>query len=97
MTGNVGGEITADEVMLNPEYLRKLREEEARKSALWRLPTKEEMDEMFKDKDIFSRLMTFFSTQKKGFSARPTFSMKEVIDRQGRRRMIPFFGIQGTF
>lgn len=83
--------------MLNPEYLRRLREEEAHKSALGRPPTKEEMDEMFKDRDIFDRLMTFWEKPKTGFSARPTFSMKEVIDRQGRRRMIPFFGIQGTF
>ena len=83
--------------MLNPEYLRRLREEEARKSALVRPPTKEEMDEMFKDRDIFDRLTTFWEKPKAGFRARPTFSMKEVIDRHGRRRMVPFFGIQGTF
>lgn len=87
-------ELTPDEVMLNPEYLKKLREEEERKNVHGRLPTREEMTEMFKSEDIFDRMI---KPHKKGLTISPIFSLKSVVDKQGKERIIPFIGIKGTF
>lgn len=84
--------------MLNPEYLKKLREEDERKNVHGRLPTREEMTEMFKSEDIFDRMITMWSKPpQKGLTISPIFSLKSIVDKQGKGRIIPFIGIKGTF
>lgn len=91
-------ELTPDEVMLNPEYLKKLREEVERKKIHGRLPTIEEMTEMFKSKDIFDRMITMLSKPpEKGLTISPIFTLKIIEDKRGKGRIIPFIGIKGTF
>lgn len=91
-------ELTPDEVMLNPEYLKKLRNEGERKNVHGRLPTREEMEEMFKSEDIFDRMITMWSKPpKNGLTISPIFYLKSIVDKQGKGRIIPFIGIKGTF
>lgn len=75
-----------DSVMLNPDYLSRIREKDAG-SCVDRPLTEEELAAFGKQK----------KKEKPGLKIRPTFSIKEVIDKDGKRRHVPFIGIQGTF
>lgn len=91
-------ELTPDEVMLNPEYLKKLREEVEKKKVHGRIPTIEEITEMFKSKDIFDMMIDMWSKPpEKGLTISPIFTLKSIVDKQGKGRIIPFIGIKGTF
>lgn len=95
MTGTrkTAGEIDPDEVMLNPEYIRKINDGEY--TGLGRKLSREEMKAVFEsDKGIMERIFGSGSAEP---SVRPVFSLKEVIDGKGNRRIVPFIGVQGTF
>jgi hypothetical protein len=92
-TRKTAGEVDPDEVMLNPEYIRKVRDGED--TGLGRKLSREEMKAVFEnDKGIIERLFESGSNEP---SVHPVFSFKEVIDAKGKRRMVPFIGISGKF
>lgn len=87
------GERDPDEVMLTPDYIRKMRDGDD--TGLGRKLSDEEMKAVFEnEKGIMERL---FGSESGVPSVRPVFSLKEVIDAKGNRRIVPFIGISGTF
>lgn len=84
-----------DEVMLNPEYLRKAKGD-ADKPLLGRRLSKEEMDAVFRERNTFFGIDSGLDGGSKT-TVRPYFALKSVINRSGKAELIPVVGIQGTF
>ena len=87
-------ELTADEVMLNPEYLKKISEAQSDDDQLpcsGRPLTKEELEEIFRKRKMFGE-----SVPEDGLSIKPWFSVKR-IKVNGKMKFVPFIGIEGTF
>lgn len=82
-----------DDVMLNPEYAQRLRddkkdsEKDPLDTRLNRPITEEELAEFGKIR----------ARKKSGITIRPMFTVKEMGRKNRKPLLVPFIGIQGTF
>ena len=82
--------------MLNREYIRKIKTKDY--ASLGKELTEEEMKAVFPvGTGPIERLFGDDSVGGDGFHVRPVFSLKEVIDKSGKRRIVPYLGIEGKF
>ena len=82
--------------MLRREYIKKIWPNDC--ACFGKELTEEEMKAVFPvGTGLIERLLGDDAVGGDGVSIRPVFSLKEVIDKAGRRRIVPYFGIEGKF
>ena len=90
-------ENAADEIMLRPEYIKKLSGEDGNTGIqlLSRAAKADELAAIFRKNSWIERI--FQEDVPSNMSISPIFSIKQVVDKHGRTRFVPFFGIKGSF
>ena len=81
-----------DEVILNPDYVKKLKEASANQSLDGKPLTMEELEAVFGPQP----LLKFGKRTKDGFTIEPYFKLQDM-KVGGKVRKVPFIGVKGTF